>query len=225
MSDSVNPASSIPETTAPAQVEESKDVEMKDTDTNSTVEDKTVTEPVEKSEVASTEAASTEAASTESTTTGASETKKSEDSATAVTEPTETKTEEGVQIINLQQRRKELEDEAKQYLAKQTRPVIIPSFASWFDMNTIHEIEKRSLPEFFNNPESRYKKPEVYKEFRDFMINTYRLNPIEYLTVTAVRRNLAGDVASIMRVHGFLCKWGSFPNHIRHSRRVSPIDS
>ncbi|GMF57326.1 unnamed protein product [[Candida] boidinii] len=75
-------------------------------------------------------------------------------------------------------------------------------------MNTIHEIEKRSLPEFFNNPESRYKKPEVYKEFRDFMINTYRLNPIEYLTVTAVRRNLAGDVASIMRVHGFLCKWG-----------------
>ncbi|GMF99953.1 hypothetical protein BVG19_g2014 [[Candida] boidinii] len=219
MSDSINPASSIPETTAPAQVEESKDVEMKDTDTKSAAEDTTVTEPVEKSEVASTEdattaAASTEAAPTEATTTEASETKKSEDSATAVTESTETKTaeenntEEGVQIINLQQRRKELEDEAKQYLAKQTRPVIIPSFASWFDMNTIHEIEKRSLPEFFNNPESRYKKPEVYKEFRDFMINTYRLNPIEYLTVTAVRRNLAGDVASIMRVHGFLCKWG-----------------
>lgn len=199
MSDPVNTPSSIPETTAPAEVEEPKDVEMKDTETNTPVENNTVTESVEKPE-----------AETAETT----ESKKGEDSTTAVIDSTETKavedkkTEEEVQIINLQQRRKELEDEAKQYLAKQTRPVIIPSFASWFDMNTIHEIEKRSLPEFFNNPESRYKKPEVYKEFRDFMINSYRLNPIEYLTVTSVRRNLAGDVASIMRVHGFLCKWG-----------------
>lgn len=31
------------------------------------------------------------------------------------------------------------------------------------------------------------------------MIDTYRLNPTEYLTVTACRRNLAGDVCAIMR--------------------------
>jgi len=31
------------------------------------------------------------------------------------------------------------------------------------------------------------------------MIDTYRLNPMEYLTSTAVRRNLAGDVCAIMR--------------------------
>ncbi|ODV87020.1 hypothetical protein CANARDRAFT_121900 [[Candida] arabinofermentans NRRL YB-2248] len=74
-------------------------------------------------------------------------------------------------------------------------------------MNSIHEIEKKSLPEFFTM-DSRFKTPIIYKEFRDFMINTYRLNPIEYLTITAVRRGLAGDVASIMRVHGFLMKWG-----------------
>jgi SWI/SNF related-matrix-associated actin-dependent regulator of chromatin subfamily C len=40
------------------------------------------------------------------------------------------------------------------------------------------------------------------------MVNTYRLNPGEYLTVTACRRNLAGDVGAIMRVHGFLEQWG-----------------
>lgn len=40
------------------------------------------------------------------------------------------------------------------------------------------------------------------------MINTYRLNPGEYLTVTACRRNLAGDVGAIMRVHAFLEQWG-----------------
>lgn len=40
------------------------------------------------------------------------------------------------------------------------------------------------------------------------MIDTYRLNPTEYLTSTASRRNLAGDVCAIMRVHGFLEQWG-----------------
>ena len=34
------------------------------------------------------------------------------------------------------------------------------------------------------------------------------LNPSEYLTSTACRRNLAGDVCAIMRVHAFLEQWG-----------------
>lgn len=74
-------------------------------------------------------------------------------------------------------------------------------------MGTIHPIERRSLPEFFSS-KNRSKTPAIYKDYRDFMINTYRLNPGEYLTVTACRRNLAGDVGSIMRVHGFLEQWG-----------------
>ncbi|VEU23521.1 DEKNAAC104681 [Brettanomyces naardenensis] len=102
---------------------------------------------------------------------------------------------------------KKLEEDAQKYVAKQSKPVIIPSYSKWFDMNKIHEIEKRSLPEFFAG-ESRFKTSKVYKDMRDFMINTYRLNPLEYLSVTAARRNLAGDVATIMRIHGFLTKWG-----------------
>ena len=31
------------------------------------------------------------------------------------------------------------------------------------------------------------------------MIDTYRLNPMEYMTATGARRNLAGDVCAIMR--------------------------
>ena len=31
------------------------------------------------------------------------------------------------------------------------------------------------------------------------MLDAYRLNPTEYLTATACRRNLAGDVCSIVR--------------------------
>lgn len=35
--------------------------------------------------------------------------------------------------------------------------------------------------------------------YRNFMIDTYRLNPFEYLSSTACRRNLGGDVCSILR--------------------------
>jgi len=103
--------------------------------------------------------------------------------------------------------RRRVEEEARRYLAAQTHPVIIPSYSAWFDMSKIATIEKKSLPEFFSN-KNKSKTPTIYKEYRDFMINTYRLNPSEYLTVTACRRNLAGDVCAIMRVHAFLEQWG-----------------
>ncbi|KAJ7485348.1 Smarcc1 protein [Mycena latifolia] len=107
----------------------------------------------------------------------------------------------------LEATRLRLEDQARKYLAAQTHEVIIPSYSAWFDMSKIHPIESRALPEFFNS-RNRSKTPAIYKDYRDFMINTYRLRPMEYLTVTACRRNLAGDVCAIMRVHAFLEQWG-----------------
>lgn len=103
----------------------------------------------------------------------------------------------------------DLYTQANIYLAKQTKPVIIPSFAKWFDINEIHEIEKKSLPDFFSAQSNiRYKNPAIYKTVRNFIVNTYRLNPIEYLSITAIRRNIAMDVASLMRIYGFLARWG-----------------
>ncbi|UZJ54368.1 hypothetical protein CBS101457_003688 [Exobasidium rhododendri] len=103
--------------------------------------------------------------------------------------------------------RLQTESIARKYLAEQTQEVIIPSYSTWFTFAAINAVEKRSLPEFFNN-RNRSKTPSIYKEYRNFMINTYRLNPSEYLTFTACRRNLAGDVCAIMRVHAFLEQWG-----------------
>lgn len=118
--------------------------------------------------------------------------------------------------------RKRLEDAAKGHLVEQTFAVVIPSYASWFDMNKIADVEQRSLPEFFNN-RNKSKTPVVYKDYRDFMINTYRLNPTEYLTVTACRRNLAGDVCAIMRVHNFLEQWGLINYQVSHNSLVIEI--
>lgn len=100
-----------------------------------------------------------------------------------------------------------LKEQARSHLIAQTHAIILPSYSTWFDMNQIHSLEKKALPEFFNS-RNRSKTPAIYKDYRDFMINTYRLNPSEYLTVTACRRNLAGDVCAIMRVHAFLEQWG-----------------
>ncbi|KAF9184359.1 hypothetical protein BGZ51_003380 [Haplosporangium sp. Z 767] len=116
----------------------------------------------------------------------------------------------------------QLEEEAGRYLSKQTQEVIIPSYAAWFSLAKIHEIEHKSLPEFFNL-KNRSKTPTVYKDYRDFMINTYRLNPSEYLTVTACRRNLAGDVCAIIRVHAFLEQWGLINYQVDPDTRPSSV--
>lgn len=90
---------------------------------------------------------------------------------------------------------------------EQAHCIVVPSYSAWFDYNAIHAIERRSLPEFFNG-KNKSKTPETYLAYRNFMVDTYRLNPQEYLTFTACRRNLTGDVCSVLRVHAFLEQWG-----------------
>ncbi|KAI9285071.1 hypothetical protein BC943DRAFT_306538 [Umbelopsis sp. AD052] len=116
----------------------------------------------------------------------------------------------------------EIEEEARKYLVQQQYEVLLPSYAAWHDLASIHEIERKSLPEFFNS-RNKTKTPAVYKEYRDFMINTYRLNPLEYLTVTACRRNLAGDVCAIIRVHAFLEQWGLINYQVDPDARPSNV--
>ncbi len=86
-------------------------------------------------------------------------------------------------------------------------PLVLPSCASWFDLETIHEIEERALPEFFCGKYPS-KTPQVYKEYRNFIVKLYRANPNSYLSATTCRRHLAGDVCSIIRIHAFLEHWG-----------------
>ncbi|XP_055901985.1 SWI/SNF complex subunit SMARCC2 isoform X1 [Eupeodes corollae] len=107
-------------------------------------------------------------------------------------------------------------------VTEQTHHIIVPSYSAWFDYNSIHVIEKRAMPEFFNS-KNKSKTPEIYMAYRNFMIDTYRLNPTEYLTSTACRRNLAGDVCAIMRVHAFLEQWGLINYQIDAELRPTPM--
>jgi SWI/SNF related-matrix-associated actin-dependent regulator of chromatin subfamily C len=110
----------------------------------------------------------------------------------------------------------------QQEACEQTHHIIVPSYAAWFDYTAIHEIEKRALSEFFNG-KNKSKTPEIYMGYRNFMIDTYRLNPGEYLSATACRRNLPGDVCAIMRVHAFLEQWGLINYQVDYDARAAPL--
>lgn len=125
----------------------------------------------------------------------------------------EDKQEQNGKPIDVEKAKSTFQEKAKNYLIDQSSHIVIPSFAKWFNMNDVHSIEKKLFPDFFpvkdgEEYKSIYKTREIYKNMRDFMINSYRINPLEYLTVTAIRRNVAGDVSSIIRIHHFLEKWG-----------------
>uniref|UniRef100_A0AC35TMP8 SWI/SNF complex subunit SMARCC2 n=1 Tax=Rhabditophanes sp. KR3021 TaxID=114890 RepID=A0AC35TMP8_9BILA len=105
---------------------------------------------------------------------------------------------------------------------EQTHYIIVPSYASWYDSNSINVNEKKGLPEFFNG-KNKSKTPEVYLYYRSFIIDTYRLNPFEYLSATACRRNLSGDVCAILRVHQFLELWGLINYQVASENKPTPV--
>uniref|UniRef100_A0A8C1X2I1 SWI/SNF related, matrix associated, actin dependent regulator of chromatin, subfamily c, member 2 n=1 Tax=Cyprinus carpio TaxID=7962 RepID=A0A8C1X2I1_CYPCA len=49
-------------------------------------------------------------------------------------------------------------------VTEQTHHIIIPSYAAWFDYNSVHAIERRALPEFFNG-KNKSKTPEMVHAF------------------------------------------------------------
>ena len=84
---------------------------------------------------------------------------------------------------------------------------IIPSCSSWFNIDTIHELEMQSLPEFFCG-KFPHKNPVSYLDYRNYIIKLYRESPNSYLSATVCRKNLPGDVCSVIRLHAFLEHWG-----------------
>ena len=83
----------------------------------------------------------------------------------------------------------------------------VPAYAAWFEWDGVHDIERTHLPEFFNG-RSFSKTAAVYKQYRNFMIDKFREDASRKLTFTECRRELVGDVSSMLRVYQFLDAWG-----------------
>ena len=83
----------------------------------------------------------------------------------------------------------------------------VPTHSAWFRLDSVDDIEKRALPEFFDGSSST-KTPAAYTHMRNLMVSTFREAPNLHLSATECRRHIAADVGSVMRLHQFLEHWG-----------------
>ncbi|XP_062218450.1 SWI/SNF complex subunit SWI3B-like [Phragmites australis] len=89
--------------------------------------------------------------------------------------------------------------------------ITVPSYSAWFSYDSIHDTERRLLPEFFEGEAaaaSGCRGPGAYKYYRDNLVRRFRARPGRRLTLTEARRGLVGDVGSVRRVFDFLEEWG-----------------
>lgn len=82
--------------------------------------------------------------------------------------------------------------------------VVIPSYASWFEPDRVHDIEQRALPDLTSSPAAS----SHYISLRNRMISLYRDIAGRPLEAIDCLRHLAADAATVVRVHAFLDFWG-----------------
>uniref|UniRef100_A0A8C2ITS3 SWI/SNF related, matrix associated, actin dependent regulator of chromatin, subfamily c, member 1b n=1 Tax=Cyprinus carpio TaxID=7962 RepID=A0A8C2ITS3_CYPCA len=94
--------------------------------------------------------------------------------------------------------------EGEESATEQTHHIIVPTYASWFDYNCIHQIERRALPEFFNG-KNKSKTPEMFiilKLYINMFISLFELN---------------------LLVHSFLEQWGLINYQVDAESRPLPM--
>ena len=81
------------------------------------------------------------------------------------------------------------------------------SYPSWFDQECVSDLEKKALPEWFDNS-AIHRNETSYIEARQEILKKAAESPDFFLTATVVRKLIAGDVGSLLRLHSFLVTWG-----------------
>eukprot|EP00970_Alexandrium_tamarense_P006914 scaffold1211_cov195-Alexandrium_tamarense.AAC.24 len=78
---------------------------------------------------------------------------------------------------------------------------------SWYDKSTVSDIERRSLPEWFNGS-APHRSEATYIDIREKILDLARKNENQYITATALGRSITGDAGSLLRLHKFLSDMG-----------------
>lgn len=82
-----------------------------------------------------------------------------------------------------------------------------PALPPWYHPTETSEFEKRTLPEWFNVT-APHRTESTYITTRETMLRIAKCNAQQYITSTAIRRSVAGDAGSLLRLHKFLTDWG-----------------
>ena len=86
------------------------------------------------------------------------------------------------------------------------------SYPSWFDQQSISGVEKKALPEWFDGSVV-HRNEASYIKARQEILKKAAQSPEFFLTATVVRKSIAGDVGSLVRLHSFLVTWGFINSH------------
>ena len=78
---------------------------------------------------------------------------------------------------------------------------------SWYDPSKPSELEQRTLPEWFN-ASAPHRTAATYITVREKILDLAKRNGQQFITSTALRRSVAGDAGSLLRLHKFLMDWG-----------------
>mmetsp|Transcript_1419 Transcript_1419/g.1755 ORF Transcript_1419/g.1755 Transcript_1419/m.1755 type:complete len:504 (+) Transcript_1419:3-1514(+) len=101
--------------------------------------------------------------------------------------------------------KKEAEPTTKEALLGDQKPTI--ELPSWYDPEEVSSVEIKLLPEWFDHSSS-HRTSSSYITARERIIDLARKSVHKYITGTAIRRSVPGDVGSLMRLHQFLLTWG-----------------
>lgn len=77
----------------------------------------------------------------------------------------------------------------------------------WYNPTKASKFEEVTLPEWFNFS-APHRTETTYIATRESMLKLAKCNSQQYITITALRRSVAGDAGSLLRLHKFLMDWG-----------------
>jgi len=128
-------------------------------------------------------------------------------------------------VVNISKEKEEIEEyrrvSAEEHALQndQTYPALAPLHSSWFNMQTINDIEKRAFKNQIKTPEEEKR----YKTTRNKIFKMFQDAPNRYLSITQCRKSVPEDISSIIGIHGFLEHWGLINYKIGAKRDVASM--
>ncbi|XP_062093123.1 SWI/SNF complex subunit SWI3D [Humulus lupulus] len=96
--------------------------------------------------------------------------------------------------------------------SRSTSAHVVPSHCGWFSWKSVHPIEERTLPSFFNG-KSESRTPDVYLEIRNWIMKKFHANPNTQIELKDLSELEVGDLDARQEVMEFLDHWGLINFH------------
>ncbi|KAK7283492.1 hypothetical protein RIF29_13043 [Crotalaria pallida] len=96
--------------------------------------------------------------------------------------------------------------------SRATNAHVVPTHCGWFSWTSIHPIEKRSLPSFFNG-KTENRTPDTYMKIRNYIIKRFHANPSVQFELKDLSELEVADLDARQEVMEFLDYWGLINFH------------